>query len=44
MYVRVSGDRLLVEQAAPSILKKFGRQKKRIRRVKRKVKGKRGKR
>jgi hypothetical protein len=44
LYVRVSGDRLLVEQAAPSILKRFGRQKKRIRRVKRKGKGKRSKR
>jgi hypothetical protein len=44
LYVRVSGDRLLVERAAPNILRRFGRAKKRIGRIKKKRKGKRGKR
>jgi len=45
LYVRVSGDRLLVERAAPNILKRFGRTKKNgIRLAKRKRKAKRGKR
>ncbi|HUK51204.1 MAG TPA: hypothetical protein VLV18_09210 [Terriglobales bacterium] len=35
LYVRVSGDRLLVERAGPSILKRFGRGKKKIHKAKR---------
>ena len=35
LYVRVSGKRLLVERAAPTVLKKFGRVKMRPRRAKR---------
>jgi hypothetical protein len=36
LYVRVSGERLLVERAGPSILKRFGRtKKKRVRKAKR---------
>jgi hypothetical protein len=44
LYVKVSGNRLLVERAAPDILKRFGRpKKKRIPRTKKKRKAKRGK-
>jgi hypothetical protein len=35
LYVRVSGDRLLVERAAPNILKRFGRVKMNRRKAKR---------
>ena len=35
LYVRVSGDRLLVERAAPNILKRFGRVKQKRRKAKR---------
>ena len=36
LYVRVAGERLLVERAAPSVLKRFGRTKrKRVRKAKR---------
>ena len=34
LYVRVSGKRLLVERAAPTVLKRFGRTKRRIRKAK----------
>jgi len=34
LYVRVSGKRLLVERAAPIVLKRFGRTKRRVRRLK----------
>jgi len=45
LYVRVSGNRLLVERAAPNILKRFGRNKKKnIRHKKRKRKARRVKR
>ena len=32
LYVRVAGKRLLVERAAPPVLKRFGRGKRRVRR------------
>jgi len=35
LYVRVSGKRLLVERAAPKVLKRFGRVKRRTRKAKR---------
>jgi hypothetical protein len=35
LYVRVSGDRLLVERAGPSVLKRFGRGRKKTRKAKR---------
>ncbi len=35
LYVRVSGKRLLVERAAPTVLKRFGRVKMRPRKAKR---------
>ena len=34
LYVRVSGKRLLVERAAPTVLKRFGRIKRRVRKAK----------
>ncbi len=33
LYVRVSGKRLLVERAAPIVLKRFGRVKRRVRKA-----------
>jgi hypothetical protein len=35
LYVKVSGERLLVERAAPTVLKRFGRVKMRVRKAKR---------
>ncbi|MGA2628213.1 MAG: hypothetical protein ABSF63_14265 [Candidatus Bathyarchaeia archaeon] len=35
LYVKVSGKRLLVERAAPTVLKRFGRVKMRVRKAKR---------
>ena len=35
LYVRVSGKRLLVERAAPTVLRRFGRGKRKVRKVKR---------
>jgi len=34
LYVRVSGKRLLIERAAPIVLKRFGRMRTKVRRVK----------
>ena len=36
LYVRVSGKRLLVERAAPMVLKRFGRVRRKMRRSRRK--------
>jgi hypothetical protein len=35
LYVKVSGKRLLVERAAPTVLKRFGRVKMKVRKAKR---------
>ena len=34
LYVKVAGKRLLVERAAPAVLKRFGRIKRRVRKAK----------
>jgi hypothetical protein len=36
LYVRVSGKRLLVERAAPMVLKRFGRTRRKVRKVRKK--------